>query len=253
VKITLVPSAVGVQAEQLLTSFLVNDRIAIDAGALGFHLELRWQADIRHIFITHSHLDHVASLPIFLDNVFQMTQGPVMVYAGEAVQQCLRLDIFNDRVWPNFLEFSVNDHPFVQMVTIQSGRCVQVEGVRITPVAVHHVVPTLGLILEDEGAAVVFSSDTGPTEEIWQLASKTPNLKAVFLEATFPNAMSGLAQISAHLTPAGFMREMKKLPQQVPFLAVHLKAAFRDQVCKELLAYRDPRVEIAKFGTPYQF
>jgi ribonuclease BN (tRNA processing enzyme) len=256
VKITLVPSstsAAGVESSQYLTTFIVNDHVAIDAGALGFYGGPLEQAAIRHVFVSHSHIDHLASLPIFLENVAGLNQNPVTLHASEAVQECLRLDVFNNRLWPNFLEMTLNDKPFVSLETIKSGEPVEVEGLRITPVAVHHAVPTLGFIIEDQSVALVICSDTGPTEEIWKLARKTPNLKAVFLEATFPDVMTSLADLSLHLRPADFVREMRKLALPVPFFAVHLKARFREQVMRELLAHQLPDLEIAKFGTSYEF
>ncbi len=252
-KITLLPSAAGAQSGQYLTSFLVNDHVAIDAGSLGLYQEAVQQAAVRHIFLSHSHLDHLASLPIFLDNVIGINQAPVIVHATESVQQCLRLDVFNDRLWPNFLDLTVNGQPIVKLATIQSGRSEEVEGLRITPMAVDHVAPTLGFIIEDEAAAIVVSTDTGPTEEIWTVARKTPNLKAVFLDASFPDAMAELAKVSSHLTPAGFIREMEKVPPPVRFFAVHLKARFRDQVAQELLTHNVSRLAIAKIGVTYEF
>ena len=94
---------------------------------------------------------------------------------------------------------------------------------RVTPVEVSHVVPTLGFLIEDGDSAVVIASDTGPTEALWRLANQTPHLKAVFLEAAFPDAMSALAQIAKHLTPALFGAEVRKLARPVPVVAVHLK------------------------------
>jgi ribonuclease BN (tRNA processing enzyme) len=256
VKITLLPSAVaasGENASQYATSYLINDHIAIDAGAIGFYRGPTEQAAIRHVFISHSHMDHLASLPIFLENIADLSEAPVTLHASSEVQQSLREDLFNGRLWANFLELTHDDKPFVNLSTIASGQTVVVEGLRITPICVNHVVPTLGFILEDAAAAVVISSDTGPTEEIWQRARRTPNLKGVFLEATFPDRMRHLAHITLHLTPSLFVEEMQKLALPVPFYAVHLKASFREQVAEELLALRLPNLEIAQFGTVYEF
>lgn len=255
-KITLLPSAVGSvgeNAHQYATSFVINDRVAIDAGAIGFWQTPTEQAGVRHLFLSHTHMDHLASLPIFLENIAGLSDAPVVVHASAEVQECLRLDVFNGRVWANFLELTHDDKPFVLLQTIRSGEVVEVEGLRITPIAVNHVVPTLGFIIEDPTAAVVIPSDTGPTGEIWARAQATPNLKAVFLEATFPNAFESLAELTKHLTPAGFVHEMQKLARPVKYYAVHLKARYRDQVAQELLAHRLANVEIAKFGTAYEF
>lgn len=255
-KITLVPSAVpapGTSPNQYLTSYVVDNCVAIDAGAIGFFQGPAEQAAIRHIFLSHSHIDHLASLPIFLDNIADLSQAPVDLHASEFVQQCLRRDLFNGRLWPNFLEITHNHKAFVNLHTIQNGQPVEVEGLRITPVAVHHVVPTLGFIIEDRAAAIVIASDTGPTEEIWERARQTPNLKAVFLEASFPDSLGRLADISMHLTPAGFVCEMQKLRLPVPFFAVHIKPHFRAQVMRDLLAHQLSSLEIAQFGTSYEF
>jgi ribonuclease BN (tRNA processing enzyme) len=252
VKITLIPSA-HPGPHQYLTSYLVNDAVAIDAGSLGFYKSPQDQAAVRHLFLSHSHMDHLASLPIFLDNVAGMSPTPVTVHASDSVQECLRLDFFNGRVWPNFLELTHAGIPFVKLATIQSGQRVEVEGMRITPVAVNHAVPTLGFIIEHDAAAVVIASDTAPTEEIWAVAARTPNLKAVFLEATFPSAFSDLAKVSKHLTSAQFASEMQKLPRAATFYAVHFRARVYDQVAKELLAHGLPNLEIAEFGKTYEF
>jgi ribonuclease BN (tRNA processing enzyme) len=256
VKITLIPSATstrGVGDYQYATSYLINETVAIDAGAIGFHQGPAEQAAIRHVFLSHSHFDHLASLPIFFENIADLAQTPVVLHASLAVQEALRLDIFNGRLWPNLLEMTHDNKPFVTINTITSGQTVDVDGLRITPIAVHHVVPTLGFLIEDAGAAVVISSDTGPTEEIWQRARQTPNLKAVFLEATFPDELAQLARVSQHLTAAGFVGEMRKLSMPARFLAVHLKAAHQDQVAKQLLAQGLANIEIAKCNVCYEF
>jgi ribonuclease BN (tRNA processing enzyme) len=255
VKITLIPSghaADGVAPHQYLTSYLINDRVAVDAGCIGFWHGPNEQVVIRHIFLSHTHIDHLASLPIFLENVAGMKQGPVTIYASEVVQQSLRQDLFNGRVWPRFLEMTMDGAPFVILQTLLSGEAVTVEGLRVTPVAVDHAVPTLGFLIEDPSASVVITSDTGPTSEIWVRTNKTPNVKAVFLEASFPNELAALATKTKHLTPAGFAAEMAKVVLPARFIAVHLKAQFRDQVTQELLA-SGSSVEIARFGVPYEF
>jgi ribonuclease BN (tRNA processing enzyme) len=256
VKITLIPSAVSASGDnpnQYSTSYVINDRVAIDAGAIGFYQGPLEQATLGHVFLSHTHIDHLASLPIFLENIADLRQTPVTLHASVEVQQSLREDLFNGRLWANFLELTHNDKPFVVLNTLTSGKSLAVEGLHITPIAVNHAVPTLGFIIEDGRSAVVIPSDTGPTEEIWARATQTPNLKAVFLEATFPNRFDHLAEITGHLTPAGFGREMQKLQRPATFFAVHLKARFREQLTQELLALQRPNLQIAKFGTTYEF
>lgn len=256
VNILLVPSSVTASEQehaQFLTSFLVNETLAIDAGCLGLYRTPREQARVRHVLISHTHLDHLASLPAFLENAFEGGGSPVTVHGTEAVLDCLRRDLFNDRLWADFVSLSRGDARFLQLSPLEPGRTVSLEGLRITPVEVDHLVPTVGFVIEEDGAAVVISSDTGPTEALWERANRTANLKAVFLEATFPDALAELARVSKHLTPATFAREVAKLARPVRVIAVHLKPRYRDEVVRELEALGLPGVEVGRFGRPYEF
>src|SRR5437773_947422 len=98
--------------QQFLTSFLVNDTVAIDAGALGFFRKAEEQARVKHVFLSHSHIDHTASLPVFLENVFEGGTEGVNVYGSQSVLDCLQTDMFNDRIWPDFIRFSRQGPPF---------------------------------------------------------------------------------------------------------------------------------------------
>jgi cAMP phosphodiesterase len=255
VKITLAPPAINSAPHappHFLTTYLVNDSVAVDAGCLGFLGDLDQQQRVRHVLISHTHIDHVASLPIFLENVVGESP-PVTIHATAPVLECLQKDMFNDRIWPNFIALTRDGEPFVKLAAIQPGKTFTIDGLRITPVEVNHIVPTCGFIVEDDAAAAVIASDTGPTDEIWKRANTLPTLKAVFLEATFPDSMSGLAEVAKHLTPATFAAETRKLKTGVRLIAVHLKARVYGQIVTELNALRLADLEIAKYGEPYQF
>ena len=106
-KVVLLPSAVGGDARnQYLTSYVINDSIAIDAGSLGFHRTPEEQARVRHVLISHSHIDHMASLPLFVENVYQIHADTVTIHGNEAVLDCLRRDVFNDRLWPDMISLA---------------------------------------------------------------------------------------------------------------------------------------------------
>jgi ribonuclease BN (tRNA processing enzyme) len=253
-KLTLLPSSFGGgEPQQFLSTCLINETVALDAGCLGLYRSAREQARIRHVLLSHSHIDHLASLPIFVENVFEGNGGPVTIHASAAVLDCLQRDVFNGRLWPDFIALSRCDHPLLKLSRFEAGQTVELDGLRITAVALDHLVPTVGFLIADERSAVAFVSDTGPTDEIWRRANAEPNLKAVFLEAVFPNAMSWLADASKHLTPAAFAREVGKLSRPVPVLAVHIKSRFREQVVAELRALNLPNVEVARFDVPYEF
>jgi ribonuclease BN (tRNA processing enzyme) len=243
----------GQPPRQFLTSYLLNETVALDAGCLGLHRTPREQARVRHILLSHTHLDHLASLPMLLDNTYQSGSGCVTVYGNDAVLDCLRRDVFNDRLWPDFIRLSGERPPFLRLERLEPGRPVEVEGLRITPVPVDHAVPTLGFLVEAGSAAVLFPSDTGPTEAIWQRANATANLRAVFLEATFPQAMAGLAEVSRHLTPPLFAAEVRKLRRPARLIAVHISPRFYSEVVDELQALGLPNLEIGQPGKTYEF
>jgi ribonuclease BN (tRNA processing enzyme) len=256
VKVTLVPSALsdrGLGQDQFLTSYRINDTLAIDAGSLGWADTVHEQAHVKHILITHTHMDHIASLPIFLENTYQGNKNCVTIHGSEATLDCLRRDVFNDRVWPDFLRLGAKDAPFFRMAVLESEKTIELEGLRITPVPVDHVVPTFGFLVEEDGAAVVIVGDTGPTEAIWEYANRAANLKAVFLEATFPESLASLAAVSKHLTPALFAREVQKLKQSTRVVAVHIKARYRAEVTREMHALGIPELLIATAGKIYTF
>ncbi len=118
---------------------------------------------------------------------------------------------------------------------------------------VNHVVPTQGLVIEDGTSSIVIVSDTGPTDAIWAYANRVPNLKAVFLEAAFPNSMGWLAQISKHLTPDLFGVEIRKLNRQARLIAVHIKPRFASEIVQELAALGRTDVEVGQFDHVYDF
>jgi ribonuclease BN (tRNA processing enzyme) len=256
VRITLLPSAAGPRADlrlERLTSFLVNDTVAIDAGSLAFALPPEDLLRINHLFLSHTHLDHLASLPAFLD--IAHTPGPdcPTLHGSDEVLECLRRDLFNDRLWPDFINMPPGRSPFLRLEALPAGRPVEVEGLRITAVPVHHAVPTVGFLVDDGKAAVVISSDTGPTDEIWKWAAAVPHLRAAFVEATFPERMAWLAEVSGHLTPSLLAREVKKLNRDVPLFAYHLHARYRDEVAGELAALGLPRLTVAPSGQVLEF
>ena len=226
-------------ATQYLTTFLINDCLAIDAGCLGLLTPVSKQQAVQYVFLSHSHLDHIASLPLFLDNIYEQGSQSPAVYAHEEVWQTLKTDLFNDRLWPDLLRIGATGHRFLEERWLVSEVPVELPGLRITPVAVNHVIPTLGFLIEDDQSAVIIASDTGPTQRLWELAGLPPfrkKLRAVFLECSFSADQAWLAKESKHLHSAIFSAEIGKLAANPPFItvAVHLKGSLREQIEREL-------------------
>ncbi len=253
-KIRLLGSSVQDPARrQYVSSYLINGSVAIDVGCLGFYGTPPEQEAIRHVFLTHSHADHIASLPIFVENAWTPAGNCPRIYGSLETLEAVQRHIFNDVVWPDFVALSRNMPPFLRLCPIKAEEPVEADGLRVIAVPVNHVVPTAGYVVSDGENSVIFGGDTGPTEKLWEVARQTAGLRAVFLEACFPNSLTGLAKASLHLTPEMFAGEIAKIPAGVKVIAVHIKVRYREQVVRELQALRLPNLEIGECEREYEF
>jgi len=258
VRIQLLPSSFDGQGratlEQWLTCFLIDDCIAVDAGSLAIALTAEQRQKVRDIIVTHPHMDHIASLPIFIDDLYPTLESPIRVHATLEVIELLERDVFNWNVYPRFSELKNDYGPVLEYVPIPTGIEVPVAHLRVTAVPVNHIVPTIGLIVSDERCTVAFSSDTAETEEFWQVVNRVPSLNALLIEASFPNSMSALAEVSRHFTPASLQEELKKLSHNgLDIMTVHIKPAYREQVISELNALQIPNLSVMEPGRTYSW
>jgi cAMP phosphodiesterase len=240
-------------AIQYLTSYLVDDRVAIDAGCIGLYGGPEDQGQIDHVFLSHTHADHIFSLPFFLQNACQENGRIVAVHGHEHVLRSVRTDMFNDRLWPQYLIEEGPGSSCVRLETLEPETPVSVTGLSVTPVLVDHIVPTFGFIVEDGTSAVAFGSDSGPTERIWEIARGLVNLKGVFMETSFPDGMRDLARSSGHMTPRMVREEVTKLPEGVPVIAVHLCPRHRARIVEELNALELPNLSVGVGDREYTF
>ena len=238
---------------QYLVSYLVNDSVAIDAGCLGFGLPLARQKLVTDLFLTHCHMDHVASLPIFLDNVYEYGPHCVTIHGCDQTLAVLQQDMLNDRLWPDFVSLSTPASPFLKMNQMTGWQPVHVANLKITPLPLLHVVPTCGFLIEDHDSAIAIISDTHQGAGIWAFLASVSNLRAVLLECSFPDQLDWLANKAMHLTPRSFATESAHLPAAVRIIAIHIKPGWYDTIVQELAALNRPNVEIAEVGTEYQF
>jgi ribonuclease BN (tRNA processing enzyme) len=230
------------------TSFLLDGTVSLDAGALTQSLTLEEQARVRSIIVTHSHLDHVASLPFLVENVFGRANGAIEIVATKEVAGLLQDHLFNDAIWPDFTRIPNHLLPAITFRVIEAGVPFRVDGLSAMAVPVSHVVPTFGYLVWNDEACVVFSSDTGPTEELWAETRKRADLKAIFVECSFPDAMNEIADVSKHLTPALLHAEMKKFPPGVPVNLYHMKPPTLPQLRADVAALSDPRIRLLDDG-----
>jgi len=217
-----------------LTGFLVDGVLAVDAGPLGTFGSVAQQAAIRDVLLTHSHIDHVAGLPVFLDTVYRMADPPPTVHATRATHDALRRDLFNDRLMPDFFALSERLPPFVTARDVVPDRPFAVGAYTVTPIQLDHAVPTVGYLIEDRTSAVAILTDTGPVPEVITSLTHWPRLKAVFLECSYPRRMTDLAAVTKHQTTDQFAEAARAFPKSVRVLATHVKPRYHSDVRTEL-------------------
>ncbi len=236
-----------------MTCLLINDRIALDAGSLTQMLPIERQVDLHSIVLSHSHIDHTNSLPFFVENVYGKTTGAINVHAAAPTLYAIRKYLFNNDTWPDFTRLPNHLLPALRFQDLEAERPLIVEGVSFTPISVDHLVPTFGFLIEQDGAAVLWSSDTGPTTRLWEIANATPNLKAIFLETSFDNALQDVADVSLHLTPRTLEIELRKLQRKVPVLLHHLKPPCVERIHAEVRQLHNGDLSFLEQGREYRF
>jgi cAMP phosphodiesterase len=256
--IQLLPSSFNAQGcvtpAQRLTCFLIDDRVTVDAGSIGIALTEAQRRTVRDVIVTHPHMDHIASLPIFVDDLFAELDEPIRIHATQEVIDLLERDVFNDNVYPRFAKLKNDRSLVMQYVPFGVGKEFAVAHLRVTAVRVNHIVPTVGLLVSDKKRTVAFSSDTAETEEFWSLVNSAPRLDALFIEASFPNSMHELAKASKHLTPAMLSKELSKLNHNsIDILAVHVKPAYRQTVIEELAALGIDKLRVMEPARVYEW
>ena len=257
-KIELLPSTFDDQGvatmDQRLTCFLVDDCVAVDAGSIAIALSDEQRSKVRDIIVTHPHMDHIASLPIFIDDLYPTLKEPLRIYATQEVVDLLERDVFNWNVYPRFSDLKNDYGPVMEYVPIPIGRPFSVAHLKVTAVPVNHIVPTVGLVISDGQSSVAFSSDTAETEDFWKLVNGVKHLDALLIEASFPNGMAKLAEVSRHFTPATLGQELKKLTHNgMDIMTVHLKPSYRTEIIEQLDDLGIPNLHVMEPGKVYNW
>jgi ribonuclease BN (tRNA processing enzyme) len=256
VRVQLLPSTFDGQGratlEQRLTCYLIDDCVAIDAGSIAIATTAAQREKVRDIVVTHPHMDHIASLPIFIDDLYPTLKKPVRVHATAEVIALLERDVFNWNVYPRFSELKNDFGPVMEYIPIPEGQEFKLAHLTARALPVNHIVPTVGLIVSDGKSTVAFSSDTAETEEFWNAINRIPRIDALLIEASFPNSMAKLAEVSRHFTPASLGQELRKLHHNgLDILAVHLKPAYRQMIIEQLSALNFPKLKVMEPGRTY--
>ncbi|MEO8409413.1 MAG: 3',5'-cyclic-nucleotide phosphodiesterase [Propionivibrio sp.] len=216
------------------TSMLVDHDILIDAGTGVTDLSLAELALIDHVFITHSHLDHIAALPLLIDSVADQRERPVTVYALAATIETLRTHIFNWAIWPDFSEIPIGQQALMQYAAISPGESIRLGARTITAIPAEHTVPAVGYHLDSGAGSFVFTGDTTVNDTFWPVVNQIDNLRYLIIETAYSNRERALAVLSKHLCPSLLGEELARLAPRPQIYISHLKPGQIELIMSEI-------------------
>jgi 3',5'-cyclic-nucleotide phosphodiesterase len=225
---------------------LLDERVAIDAGALTSGLEVKDQARLEACLISHAHLDHVRDLATIADNRCQMEAKPLVIAGTKDTLRVLKKHFFNNLLWPDFATIPSVAEPTIQYVELKPEEPTDVGGFNVRAVLVDHTIESAGFVIERHGVSIAYSGDTGPTERFWQVLNETVNLQALLMEVSFPDREQQLATVSGHHTPRTLDAELRKYKASadLPTLLYHIKPVFQAEVEKECAALKNLNLQV---------
>ncbi|MEY2953862.1 MAG: hypothetical protein RLZZ401_1949 [Pseudomonadota bacterium] len=217
------------------TSFLVDSDILVDAGTGVGDLTLDQMRRVDHVLLTHSHLDHVAALPLMVDAVAAQRTAPLKVYGLAGTLAALRAHIFNNVIWPDFTRIPTPESPFVQFQEIRVGQFLGLNGKLIEVLPAVHTVPACGFSVSAGRACWVFTGDTECNAAFWTRLAQL-DVGMLVIETAFSNREKDLAQRSLHLSPETLASELDNIrpDQRFPIYITHTKPAETEQIMTEI-------------------
>jgi cAMP phosphodiesterase len=229
-----------------LPAFLLDDFMLLDAGTSSCVLSKIAQQKITHVLVTHAHLDHINSIPFFLENMANEPYNtPLTVISGKDVLKELKKNIFNNKIWPDFTAIPNKKNPILKFQELATGTCMKVGDYQVCTTRVNHTIPSYGFIVKDfKGKAIVSTGDTGPTKKIWSMM-KGYDIRGLIIEVAFPDSMKKFATLSGHLTPSLLAEELKKM-ETIPdrIFITHVTPAHRAVIKKELKRIKGVNMEV---------
>jgi cAMP phosphodiesterase len=235
------------------SAFVLDNRIAIDAGSLTGGVGLKQQCALEAVLVSHAHLDHVRDLATLADNRLQNRAPTLPIVGLKSTLAVLRKHFFNNLLWPDFSRLPTARHPAIRYVEITAAKPLVVAGYKVRAVPVSHSIDCCGFIVTGSGGSLAYSGDTGPTDLLWKALNATPDLRALLMEVSFPNGEAHLARVSGHHTPQTLARDMKKLGKHrdLPTLLYHIKPSFQAVVERECARLKGLNLTVCSLGDQY--
>jgi cAMP phosphodiesterase len=232
------------------SAFVVDDRIAIDAGSLTSGMEVSAQCALDAVLVSHAHLDHIRDLATIADNRSQNGALPLTIAATKATIAALKKHFFNNVLWPDFSRIPSARRPAIRYLELTPEMPTRVAGYEVNAVRVDHTIDCCAFTVRGKNGVLGYSGDTGPTDRLWRVLGETKDLKALLMEVSFPNDEARLARVSGHHTPETLARDLKKLAgaKELPVLLYHIKPSFQAKVERECARLRGFNLTVCALG-----
>lgn len=232
------------------SAFVLDERLAIDAGSLTSGLDLKLQCALEAVLVSHAHLDHVRDLATIADNRAQQGCAPLLVVGTKPTLGVLKKHFFNNLLWPDFSQIPTKDQPTIVYRPLALEQRVEIAGYGVRAIEVTHTIDTCAFIIDKNGASIAYSGDTGPTERLWKALDEERDLRALLMEVSFPNEEQFVANMSGHHTPQTLITDLKKQkdPRRAPTLLYHIKPAFQSQVEKQCAKLKGVDLTVLSLG-----
>lgn len=234
------------------TAFLVDDDVLIDAGTGVGDLTYDEMCRIRHVFVTHSHLDHVASIPLLVDTMFHELVEPLVIHAQQATIDALREHLFNGQIWPDFSGLPDTEQPVLRFDPLEAGDVRRIGDRTFEAIAVEHTVPTVAYRCTNSEGSFCFSGDTSTNDTLWTALNAGGALDLLIVEVGFANGDAELARLAKHYCPTLLAGDLAKLDSQPDIAVTHLKAGHEERIMEELNAAL-PGVEVRRLQSGQSF
>ena len=214
---------------------LIDDDVLIDAGTGIGDLELDDLDSIRHVFLTHSHLDHVAGLPMLVDRVFDEDfEEPLTVYAREETLRAIQDHLFNDVIWPDFSHLPSPGNPMLRYQACSPGDTITLAGRDFSAVAVRHTVPSLGFTIQNAKGSFAVSGDTRSNETLWPALNACHDLRVLVIEVSFPDELEELAVQAGHYTPRTLSADLDRLRHSPQIWLTGMKPGEEETILRQV-------------------
>ena len=217
------------------SAFILDDRLAIDAGSLTSGMELTAQVALEACLVSHAHLDHIRDLATIADNRAQNGCPPLIVAGTKATLGMLQKHFFNGKLWPDFSKIPSASRPTIRYLVMKPEVRTKIAGYTVRAIPVSHTIDCSAFVIETKSGAIAYSGDTGPTDRLWEVLNEVKDLKALLMEVSFPNREQKVANLSGHHTPQTLGPELMKYnkPKDLPTLLYHIKPVFQTEVERE--------------------